>query len=181
MKIKIFVAFIMIAAFFSAVGIQAQPGGGGSTPTTTYQVRQPLAISCPTLRSRVDGNQSEVYDPTKFYKTKIKSYQTFLQKFTPYDRFGPGEERIVAGYVQCKFEFEQCGITGMVRYDPNEIFMFATDETDRFIRLAGYFNALKVCDTIKTAFAANKPVKLWYYYFSTANLISVYSAELVNE
>jgi len=182
MKLKLFIAFVMIGALFCAVKIGAQPGHGESTPTPVVQFRQALQpmVDCTRLRSRVDANASETYDETKFYKTKIKSYQTFLQESTRLERWGPAGFPVVARYVQCKFEFENCGITGIVNCDPNEAFV-VTDERERFLALAGNLNAVKLCDTIKTAFATNKYVKLWYYYFGTANSIGVYSAELVNE
>jgi len=182
MKLKLFIAFVMIGALFCAVKIGAQPGHGETTSPPLVQFKtllQPLQpiVDCRRVQNRIDENRSETYDPNKFYKTKIKSYQTFLHDITS----GPAEARVVDTNIQCKFEFEHCEITAIVKYDTAEALYVTSDERGRFIALAGNFNAVKLCDTIKTAFATNKYVKLWYRYFGTANSIAVYSAELVNE
>jgi len=182
MKLKLFIAFVMIGALFCAVKIDAQPGHGESTSPPTVQFKQSVlqaVVPCPMLKSRVDANASETYVETKFYKTKIKSYQTF-SGFLNSDYWGPAEARVVESYVQCKFEFENCGIIAYVLFDAGWITV-EPDEAKRLTYLVGHSDAVKLCETIKTAFSTNSYVKLWYSQGPRPYPISVRSAELVSE
>lgn len=167
MKFKVlFISVVFIIFCANTVFAQVVP--------PTHLPPQPCDIIKSTIKSKSslrEGVEPVQMSKELYYETKIKWYETYMSSTSQVPQI---RTPIHPAKVGCYFELESCEIKGVVVTHNASL-----DDS-------GNLQAMAVCEAVKTTFAMDMKVRLWFTHMHEhtapySPVIHVYAARIVGD